>query len=133
NGPIWHVLAPERGGSEACRSSGWHPSRAAPGQSRSALNGAALQHNAFLLTYCRTALAAVSGCTAGILGLTGLLGFAFYMLASGYLSCLLLAKAGRARWRYFPSAWALASSGVMGELITYITFWTFLYGMVHVY
>ncbi|PAA71481.1 hypothetical protein BOX15_Mlig006946g1, partial [Macrostomum lignano] len=106
------------------------PHQGSPG---SALNGAALQHNAFLLTYCRTALAAVSGCTAGILGLTGLLGFAFYMLASGYLSCLLLAKAGRARWRYFPSAWALASSGVMGELITYITFWTFLYGMVHVY
>uniref|UniRef100_A0A0E9RFV5 ER membrane protein complex subunit 6 n=1 Tax=Anguilla anguilla TaxID=7936 RepID=A0A0E9RFV5_ANGAN len=34
--------------------------------------------NAAVLDYCRTSVSALSGATAGILGLTGLYGFIFY-------------------------------------------------------
>uniref|UniRef100_A0A8D2N823 ER membrane protein complex subunit 6 n=1 Tax=Zonotrichia albicollis TaxID=44394 RepID=A0A8D2N823_ZONAL len=71
--------------------------------------------------------------TAGILGLTGLHGFIFYFLASVLLSVLLVLKAGR-RWnKYFKSRRPLFTGGLVGGLFTYVLFWTFLYGMVHVY
>lgn len=34
-----------------------------------------------MIEYCRTSACALSGCTAGIMGLTGLQGFAFYFCA----------------------------------------------------
>ena len=43
---------------------------------------AAVRGNAAVLDYCRTSVSALSGATAGILGLTGLYGFIFYLLAS---------------------------------------------------
>ena len=73
------------------------------------ISEAAVRGNAAILDYCRTSVSALSGATAGILGLTGLHGFIFYFLASVLLSVLI------------------------GGLFTYVLFWTFLYGMVHVY
>ncbi|KAF7253004.1 hypothetical protein EG68_08804 [Paragonimus skrjabini miyazakii] len=93
----------------------------------------ATQHNLNAVSYCRTSVAAISGCTAGILGLTGLLGFMFYFLAHGFLSFLLLQKTGAAWNKYFLQRSSLTYGGIWGELTTYILFWTFIYGMVHVY
>uniref|UniRef100_A0A2K5YDC7 ER membrane protein complex subunit 6 n=1 Tax=Mandrillus leucophaeus TaxID=9568 RepID=A0A2K5YDC7_MANLE len=94
---------------------------------------AAVRGNAAVLDYCRTSVSALSGATAGILGLTGLYGFIFYLLASVLLSLLLILKAGR-RWnKYFKSRRPLFTGGLIGGLFTYVLFWTFLYGMVHVY
>lgn len=93
----------------------------------------AVRHNLVLLEYCRTSMAALSGSTAGILGLTGLLGFAFYCVSAVILWLFLLAKAGIDWEKYFRSRMQLLTSGFFGGLITYILFWTFLYGMVHVY
>ena len=57
----------------------------------------------------------------------------FYLLASILLSLLLILKAGR-RWnKYFKSRRPLFTGGLIGGLFTYVLFWTFLYGMVHVY
>nr|XP_006139708.1 LOW QUALITY PROTEIN: ER membrane protein complex subunit 6 [Pelodiscus sinensis] len=93
----------------------------------------AVRGNAAILDYCRTSVSALSGRTAGILGLTGLHGFIFYFLASVLLSMLLVLKAGR-RWnKYFKSRRPLFTGGLIGGLFTYVLFWTFLYGMVHVY
>ncbi|CAH8536667.1 unnamed protein product [Schistosoma rodhaini] len=94
---------------------------------------AAAQHNLALINYCRISIAALSGCTAGILGLTGIMGFMFYFLAHGFLSLLLLQKAGKLWNKYFIQRSCLTYGGVFGELTTYILFWTFIYGMVHVY
>ncbi|XP_076867760.1 ER membrane protein complex subunit 6-like [Brachyhypopomus gauderio] len=89
--------------------------------------------NGAVLEYCRTSVSALSGATAGILGLTGLYGFIFYFLASFFLSVLLILKAGR-RWnKGFKSRRLLFTGGLVGGLFTYVLFWTFLYGMVHVY
>lgn len=93
----------------------------------------AVRGNAAVLDYCRTSVSALSGATAGILGLTALYGFVFYFLASFLLSVLLVLKAGR-RWsKYFKSRRPLFTGGLIGGLFTYVLFWTFLYGMVHVY
>lgn len=93
----------------------------------------AVRGNAAVLDYCRTSVSALSGATAGILGLTGLYGFIFYFLSSFLLSLLLILKAGR-RWnKCFKSRRPLFTGGLVGGLFTYVLFWTFLYGMVHVY
>ncbi|XP_061753960.1 ER membrane protein complex subunit 6 [Nerophis ophidion] len=93
----------------------------------------AMRGNAAVLDYCRTSVSALSGATAGILGLTGLYGFVFYVLSSFLLSLLLILKAGR-RWnKCFKSRRLLFTGGFVGGLFTYVLFWTFLYGMVHVY
>ncbi|VEL43269.1 unnamed protein product [Protopolystoma xenopodis] len=93
----------------------------------------ATQHNLTVVGYCRTSIAAISGCTAGILGLTGLMGFLFYLLTSCILSLLMMQKAG-SNWRkYFLQKSSLLIHGIFGEMTTYILFWTFIYGMVHVY
>ncbi|KFQ48096.1 ER membrane protein complex subunit 6 [Nestor notabilis] len=89
------------------------------------ISEAAVRGNAAILDYCRTSVSA--------LGLTGLHGFIFYFLASVLLSLLLVLKAGR-RWnKYFKSRRPLFTGGLIGGLFTYVLFWTFLYGMVHVY
>ncbi|KAG7224476.1 hypothetical protein INR49_015000 [Caranx melampygus] len=89
----------------------------------------AVRGNAAVLDYCRTSVSALSGATAGILGLTGLYGFIFYFLASFLLSLLLILKAGR-RWnKCFKSRRLLFTGGLVGGLFTYVLFWTFLYGM----
>ncbi|XP_014663245.1 PREDICTED: ER membrane protein complex subunit 6-like [Priapulus caudatus] len=96
-------------------------------------NSVAIRNNAAVIDYCRTSLSALSGCTAGILGLTGLNGFIFYFVTALCLSVVLLMKGGNDWSRYFMSRTSLASNGLLGGLFTYVLFWTFLYGMVHVY
>ncbi|KAK3772266.1 hypothetical protein RRG08_046851 [Elysia crispata] len=92
-----------------------------------------LRQNASILEYCRTSMSALSGATAGILGLTSLWGFIFYFITALMLSVALLMKAGT-RWNsYFMTRSVLFSNGLLGGLFTYVLFWTFLYGMVHVY
>lgn len=93
----------------------------------------AIRQNHGVLEYCRSSMSALSGCTAGVLGLTSLYGFAFYFIMAILLWFLVLAKAG-AEWnKFFVSRTSILTSGLFGGIFTYILFWTFLYGMVHVY
>ncbi|XP_014773616.1 ER membrane protein complex subunit 6 [Octopus bimaculoides] len=93
----------------------------------------AVRNNAAIMDYCRTSMSALGGATAGIMGLTSLHGFIFYFISAILLSVMLMVKAG-SRWnKYFVSRRVLFFSGLFGGLFTYILFWTFLYGMVHVY
>ncbi|XP_036613897.1 LOW QUALITY PROTEIN: ER membrane protein complex subunit 6 [Trichosurus vulpecula] len=95
---------------------------------------AAMRRNAAVLNYCRTCVSTLSGATAGILGLTSFYGFIFYFLTSTLLSLLLALKARRQWNKYFkPRQLLLFTGGLVGGLFTYVLFWTFLYGMVHVY
>lgn len=99
-----------------------------------AYSEAAIRNNLSIVEYCRTSMAALSGCTAGLLGLTGLYGAAFYVFAVTSLWLMVLSKAGFSNWtRYFVSRKALLTNGFFGQLFTYILCWTFIYGMVHVY
>ncbi|XP_006898214.1 PREDICTED: uncharacterized protein LOC102859911 [Elephantulus edwardii] len=84
------------------------------------ISEAAVRGNTAILDYCRTSVSELSGATAGILGLAGLYGFIFYLLASILLSLLLI--------KYFKSRRPLFTGGLIGGLFTYVLFWTFLYG-----
>ena len=96
-------------------------------------NERAVRRNAANIEYCRTSAAAVAGATAGIMGLTGLYGFAFFVAYSLFLSVLLTVKVGSHWSKYFTTRRALLFDGIIGGLFTYVLLWTFLYGMVHVY
>ncbi|KAJ0170936.1 hypothetical protein K1T71_013708 [Dendrolimus kikuchii] len=98
-----------------------------------AYSEAALRNNAAVVEYCRTSMAALSGSTAGVLGLTGLYGFAFYVIAVVVLWLMFMMKAGSNWHKYYVSRQSLLTNGFLGALFTYVLFWTFIYGMVHVY
>lgn len=67
------------------------------------------------------------------MGLTGIIGFVFYLVSVLGLWCLLLLKTGSNWQKFFIDRQSLLTHGFLGGLCTYVLFWTFLYGMVHVY
>lgn len=93
----------------------------------------AIAYNHHSIEYCRTSMSALAGSTAGIIGLTSLQGFAFYLAMVGVLWALLMGKVGANHGKYFTSKYHVITNGFLGGLTTYVLFWTFLYGMVHVY
>lgn len=93
----------------------------------------AARQNAAVVEYCRTSMSALSGCTAGLLGLTSFYGFIFYFITTTLLWLMILMKAGSEWKKFFRSRSALLTSGFFGGIFTYILCWTFIYGMVHVY
>jgi len=98
-----------------------------------AFSQTAMANNHAVIEYCRTSLAALSGSTAGILGLSTLYGFGFYVISVLVLWLMMLWKAGVNWKKYFVSRQQLLTNGFFGQMFTYVLFWTFLYGMVHVY
>ncbi|EGI64975.1 Transmembrane protein 93 [Acromyrmex echinatior] len=81
----------------------------------------AVANNAAVVEYCKISMAALSGGTAGLLGLTVLYGFVFYVFAVFGLWAMLLMKAG-GQWRkYFISRRHLLTSGFFGGLCVSFT------------
>lgn len=101
--------------------------------SKPQVNERAVQHNQAVLEYCRTSLSVVAGATGGVLGLTGLYGFALYFVYTLLLSLIFTLKVG-SKWKhYFSSQRSIWLGGALGGLFTYVLLWTFVYGMVHVF
>lgn len=78
-------------------------------------------------------MAIVSGMAAGIMGLTGLLGFAIFLLTTCILSVLMFFKMGGQPKPYFKKPEEVWSEGVMAAMMSYILFWTLFYDIVHIY
>ncbi|VDP46624.1 unnamed protein product [Soboliphyme baturini] len=93
----------------------------------------AMRNNFAVLEYSRTCQAAASGFAAGILGLTGLSGFMFYFFCACIQAVIWYVKADFRWGEYFVNKSSILTYGLFGGLFTYVLFWTFLYGMVHVY
>lgn len=93
----------------------------------------AIRYNDYLLDYCQTSMSALSGAAAGVLGLTGLNGFIFYFICSLFLSSLILVYLGSESKRFFISSKQIVTGTLWSGIQTYLLFWTFLFGMVHVY
>ena len=98
-----------------------------------AFSQTAISNNQAIVEYCRTSMGALAGGTAGILGLPTLYGFLFYGVSVLILWLLILWKADSAWKKFFGSRQSLLTNGFFGQMFTYVLFWTFLYGMVHVY
>lgn len=97
------------------------------------LNEVAVRYNNFILDYCQTSVSALSGSAAGIIGLTGLNGFIFYFMCSLILSIIILLHLNQNVKSYFTSEQSIITANLWSGIQTYLLFWTFLYGMVHVY
>ncbi|XP_053206508.1 ER membrane protein complex subunit 6-like [Panonychus citri] len=93
----------------------------------------AMRTNMVILEYFKTSMSAISGFTAGVIGLYGLYGFIFYFLCAFLLWALILLRIGPDYKRYFHKRTIIFTNGLGSGLFTYVLFWTFLYGMVHVY
>ncbi|GAA5850556.1 hypothetical protein JCM8547_001912 [Rhodosporidiobolus lusitaniae] len=91
-----------------------------------------LVHNNKALYYVKSTTALVAGCTAGILGLTNLRGFAFYLLTSLAVGAAFAAVNGGGK-RFFlkPSEPILA--GTLSNAFSYVLAWTFFYSLVYIY
>jgi len=98
------------------------------------INSRNVMHNAKSLSFSRTALSALSGISAGILGLTSLKGFFFYFIMSGILGIYYLILELQSEAVHFLSKQQLLTSALSFEnLFTYVLMWTLCYGCVHVY
>lgn len=93
----------------------------------------AVRLNENSLEQCRTSVSALSGCVAGILGLTSYKGFLFYAFSMFFLSSLIYLYIRNEHRKFFTSLNHIFINGFFNGLLTYVLFWTFLYGMVHVY
>uniref|UniRef100_A0A2R5LGA4 ER membrane protein complex subunit 6 n=1 Tax=Ornithodoros turicata TaxID=34597 RepID=A0A2R5LGA4_9ACAR len=98
-----------------------------------AYSEAAMRHNGAILEYCRTSVSALSGCTAGILGLTGLWGFLFYFVIAAALWFMFVLRSMTTWRKFLRTRTTFLTTGLFGGLFTYVLFWTFFYGIVHVY
>lgn len=97
------------------------------------INTRNVMHNTKSLNFSRTALSVLAGVVAGILGLSPLLGFLFYFLASGFLGLYYLAQRATTDAVHFLQKQQLVTGFVFENLFTYILMWTLVYGCVHVY
>ncbi|GJJ72253.1 ER membrane protein complex subunit 6 [Entomortierella parvispora] len=90
--------------------------------------------NSQTMTFIRSSYSAILGLAAGTLGLTNWSGFIFYFLGSAFLSLLIfLVKAKGNPSPYFRQPLDVFTEGVLGGMLSYILFWTLLYGIIHVY
>ncbi|OQR75212.1 unknown-like [Tropilaelaps mercedesae] len=98
-----------------------------------AFSESAMRHNGAVLEYIRTSVSVLSGCSAGILGLTSLYGFLFYFVIAVVLWAMLVVSTLSTWETFLRSRTTFFTHGLFNGLFTYILFWTFSYGMVHVY
>ncbi|CAJ0574496.1 unnamed protein product, partial [Mesorhabditis spiculigera] len=93
----------------------------------------AMRNNAGVLEYARTCQAAGAGIASGILGLTAIPGFIFYFVTILIQAAVWEWKSGFSWGKYFMDRSSSVTHSLMSGLFTYILFWVFFYGMVHVY
>ena len=87
-----------------------------------------LGRNGELVAWTRTVMSIISGCLVGVVGLTGLYGFAAYVLSHVLVSLALLARLGSPA-DYFPETTPLSFvvGGVGDNLLLYVVFWALSY------
>jgi hypothetical protein len=93
----------------------------------------AVRFNENSLEQCRTSVSALSGCVAGIIGLASYKGFLFYGFSMLLLSLFIFVLIRHEHRKFFTGLNHVFVNGFFNGLLTYVLFWTFLYGMVHVY
>ena len=89
--------------------------------------------NARIINFCRVFCAIISGCAAGILGITGIPGFLVFFLSTFVLSVGLYLKVSAEPRPYFKKPEEIWTEGIMQALMSYIMFWTLFYDIVHLY
>ncbi len=85
-----------------------------------------------VLTNLRSLSASLFGIASGILGLESYYGFAFYILFTFLVSCLIwLGPCERDQKRYFQHPWSeLWGGDVLGGGLSFVLTWTLFFGLV---
>ena len=94
-----------------------------------------IQYNAKTIGWARTFMVITGGACAGVLGLTGLQGIIGFVVLYALISVSILAKVKFDLGNVLPGSTTptFVLGGIMGELMSFLLFWTLLYGIVHVY
>ena len=90
-------------------------------------------YNGRILNFCRVFVAIIAGMAAGILGMTGVMGFAVFLLSTFMLSVGLYLKVSCEPKPYFKKPDDIWTEGVTQALMSYVLFWTLFYDIVHIY
>ncbi len=94
-----------------------------------------IQANAQAVAWVRSVMGLVGGICAGVLGLTGGRGLLCFVGFYVLVSLAIVAKAGFKLADALPGAKMpqFLVNGLMGQLMSFLLFWTMFYGLVHVY
>ncbi|KAL8277016.1 hypothetical protein RQP46_010550 [Phenoliferia psychrophenolica] len=90
--------------------------------------------NSQQIHYVKSTTASIAGATAGLLGLTNLSGFAFYLVASLVVGASFAAGNCKASpTKYFAKATDVFLGGLLDNAFAFVLFWTLFYALVHIY
>jgi len=92
--------------------------------------------NANTLAKTRTACSLIAGVGAGVLGLTGMVGFAFYIAQAVLASMLVLSiSCGNTPAPYFAKGRSelFSVSGLLSGLTTFVLVWTVVYDCLYIF
>lgn len=94
-----------------------------------------MQKNYKVFNFSHTFMCIISGCIAGISGLTGVSGFILFLLAFVGTSCGLLLKMKMQLKDYTNSSklHEFVFLGISTHGLSYVLFWTLSYALVHIY
>ena len=90
-------------------------------------------YNGRILNFCRVFCAIISGCAAGICGITGVAGFLVFFISTFALSVGLYLKVSMEPKPFFKKPEDIWFEGVSQAMMSYILFWTLFYDIVHIY
>ncbi|KAI9005614.1 transmembrane protein 93 [Hyaloraphidium curvatum] len=94
----------------------------------------AVRANASSILFVRACVSTIAGAAAGILGLSGLYGFVFYAAVSLLTGALLFVLKTEGKPRLYFKDWSgIWFDEVLGNLFSFVLFWTLAFSLVHVF
>ncbi|XXQ35674.1 ER membrane protein complex subunit 6 [Plasmodiophora brassicae] len=90
-------------------------------------------HNDQAVSSCRVVVSAAAGCVAGLLGLRGVAGLAFFIAMSLVTSAAIALRVQGRVGRYFRSPWHVVKPGLFQGATTFVLFWTLIFNSIYIY
>lgn len=84
------------------------------------------------LEKCRTQTLIFGGITAGVFGFDGLQGMLFYIFLVTFVSVVIALRLGFNPKPYFVSLSQACTSGMFGNMLTYLLLWVMFHNFVYV-
>ncbi|CEP01781.1 hypothetical protein PBRA_008723 [Plasmodiophora brassicae] len=81
----------------------------------------------------RRSVSAAAGCVAGLLGLRGVAGLAFFIAMSLVTSAAIALRVQGRVGRYFRSPWHVVKPGLFQGATTFVLFWTLIFNSIYIY
>lgn len=99
------------------------------------LNPVVVMNNMKEVSNIRAYMIIILGCIVGILGISGYIGFVYYIITNILLSIIIIQFKFHSKLsNYLPiSIGSFIINGLSDAFLSYILFWTLLYGLVHLY